>query len=206
MYGDGMTETDRPPASGNRPAPWSSVRADDPSALKALTHPLRVRMLAHLRLHGDATASQLGRVFGESSGATSYHLRQLERFGFVESTADQPSRRERRWHATTETTEFDLVADDPGARDAIDVLVRRQIETLVEGVTRRQREAADWPREWSEAHFSDDYAVRLTPDALHRVQAAVQSALKQERVADTDPDSRLVLVHLHSYFAQGERP
>jgi DNA-binding transcriptional ArsR family regulator len=193
-------------AEKGRPAPWSSVRADDPNALKALTHPLRVRMLAHLRLRGAATASELGRVFGESSGATSYHLRQLERFGFVESSPNQPSRRERPWRATTETTNFDLVADDPTAREAIDLLVRRQIETLVEGVTRRQREAASWPREWSEAHFSDDYAVRLTPDALHRVQAAVQSALKRERVADSGHDARLVIVHLHSYFAQGERP
>jgi DNA-binding transcriptional ArsR family regulator len=195
------------PNPHGRPAPGTSTRADDATALKALTHPLRVRMLGHLRLHGAATASELGRVFGESSGATSYHLRQLERFGFVTAAAEQPSRRERRWQAAAESTEFDLVADDPTAREAIDVLVRRQIETLVEGVTRRQREAASWPREWSAAHFSDDYAVRLTPDALHRVQAVVESALRQERVADVDdPAARLVLVHLHSYFAQGEQP
>ena len=38
-------------------------------------------MLGELRLNGAATASQLGRRLGESSGATSYHLRQLARFG-----------------------------------------------------------------------------------------------------------------------------
>jgi DNA-binding transcriptional ArsR family regulator len=163
-------------------------------------------MLGHLRLHGAATASELGRVFGESSGATSYHLRQLERFGFVTAAAEQPSRRERRWQAAAESTEFDLVADDPTAREAIDVLVRRQLETLVEGVTRSSARPpaghASGPQRTSRTTTPSSDA-----DALHRVQAVVESALRQERVADVDdPAARLVLVHLHSYFAPGEQP
>ena len=54
-----------------------AVQVTDVRALRALAHPLRNRLLGQLRLNGPATASQLGRVVGESSGSTSYHLRQL---------------------------------------------------------------------------------------------------------------------------------
>src|SRR4029453_16773762 len=55
---------------------------DGPS-LKALAPPLRMRLLAELRYHGPATATKLGEALGESSGATSYHLRVLAAHGFV---------------------------------------------------------------------------------------------------------------------------
>ena len=61
-----------------------AVQVTDVRALRALAHPLRTRLLGQLRFHGPATASQLGRAVGESSGATSYHLRQLEACGFDE--------------------------------------------------------------------------------------------------------------------------
>jgi predicted ArsR family transcriptional regulator len=43
-----------------------------------------MRILGSLREFGPATASALADRLGESSGATSYHLRQLASFGFVE--------------------------------------------------------------------------------------------------------------------------
>jgi DNA-binding transcriptional ArsR family regulator len=55
--------------------------------LKALAHPLRVQLLDALSTYGPATASALGERLGESSGATSYHLRQLEKSGFVREDA-----------------------------------------------------------------------------------------------------------------------
>ena len=49
----------------------------DARSLRGLAHPLRMRLLSALRRGGPATASQLAEKLGESSGATSYHLRQL---------------------------------------------------------------------------------------------------------------------------------
>src|SRR5690625_6990694 len=80
---------------------------EDLDTLRAFVHPLRIRLLGALRLHGAATASELARRLGESSGATSYHLRQLERFGFVADDDQQPSRRERRWRAVHELTSWE---------------------------------------------------------------------------------------------------
>ena len=54
-----------------------------PQQMKALTHPVRVRMLGMLRIDGPATATTLADRLGLNTGATSYHLRQLAQAGFV---------------------------------------------------------------------------------------------------------------------------
>jgi predicted ArsR family transcriptional regulator len=65
--------------------------------LKALAHPLRQRMLYHLAFAGSSTATSVAQTLGVNTGSTSYHLRQLERFGFIEQDPTRPSRRERWW-------------------------------------------------------------------------------------------------------------
>ncbi|MBO9578980.1 MAG: helix-turn-helix transcriptional regulator, partial [Microbacteriaceae bacterium] len=45
----------------------------DPAQLKALSHPMRLRMLGLLRQDGPATAPTLAERLGLNSGATSYH-------------------------------------------------------------------------------------------------------------------------------------
>ncbi|HCU52172.1 MAG TPA: ArsR family transcriptional regulator, partial [Micromonosporaceae bacterium] len=56
--------------------------------LKAVAHPLRVRLLAALREHGPATATELAKRFQTDTGSTSYHLRKLAQSGFVAETDD----------------------------------------------------------------------------------------------------------------------
>ncbi len=55
----------------------------DAAALQGLAHPLRLRLLGLLRAYGPSTATKLAARCGESSGLTSYHLRQLAEAGFV---------------------------------------------------------------------------------------------------------------------------
>src|SRR6478735_6722518 len=98
--------------------PEPAVQVTDVRALRALAHPLRNRLLGQLRLNGPATASQLGRVIGESSGSTSYHLRQLEAYGFVEEVEGQGTARERWWRARHRMTSWqatDLLEQEGGA-------------------------------------------------------------------------------------------
>src|SRR6187402_628900 len=65
--------------------------------LRALAHPLRIRILDELSMYGPLTASGLGERLGESSGATSYHLRQLEKHGLVREDTTRGNARERWW-------------------------------------------------------------------------------------------------------------
>ncbi len=73
------------------------VRTIDLESLKALAHPLRVKIFDVLSTYGEFTASGLAERLGESSGATSYHLRQLEKHGFVREIEGKGVGRERWW-------------------------------------------------------------------------------------------------------------
>jgi len=77
-----------------QPVRWTAAQ------LRGLAHPLRLQLLHLLRAEGPATATQLARRLGESSGSTSYHLRALHRAGLVEE-AEQRNGRERWWQRTS---------------------------------------------------------------------------------------------------------
>ena len=132
---------------------------EDLETLKAVSHPLRLRLLGRLRTGGPATASQLGRALDESSGSTSYHLRQLERFGFVGDDDEQPSGRERRWKALHDSTSFpSALTDLDGGREYVDAVRRRQEEYLRAGL-----------EAWTEHRpgiGQSDYNLHLDPDDL----------------------------------------
>ena len=180
---------------------FTSKEVTDVNTLRALAHPLRVRLLGALRLEGPSTASELGRRFGESSGSPSYHLRQLERFGFVVEDDEQPSRRERRWRAAHDVTTLraaDFV-DEDAAREALSVLEQQQLRFIVGTVQSWYRERQSWPREWVNAADQSDLHLRLRPGDLAKLNeellAVVQRWIGNQRPPD-DPGARLVSVYL----------
>jgi DNA-binding transcriptional ArsR family regulator len=86
-----------PPAAG---VAGGSSRYEDAlgmAALRALAHPLRVELMTELSDFGPATASMLAERLGESSGATSYHLRQLAKHDIIVEDTERGSGRERWW-------------------------------------------------------------------------------------------------------------
>src|SRR3954447_6932709 len=56
----------------------------DAASLKALAHPLRVQIMRALDLREQMSVTSLATELGETTGAISYHLRQLARHGPVE--------------------------------------------------------------------------------------------------------------------------
>jgi DNA-binding transcriptional ArsR family regulator len=143
-----------------------AVRVTDVRALRALAHPLRNRLLGQLRLHGPATASQLGRVVGESSGATSYHLRQLAEYGFVEEVEGRGSARERWWRARHRMTSWqaaDIVAAEGGAA-VQDELTRLQIDQHARVLDAWRSQKGRLDPAWTAASSLNDYVLRLRPD------------------------------------------
>ena len=138
----------------------------DPSALKALAHPLRVRMLDLLGDHGSATASQLAEQLGESSGTTSYHLRLLAKYGFIEEEPDRGNRRDRYWRARSFNLEASKMQDDPEAMATLRMVAgelwrgyARQIETWF-------RSAEAWGPTWISSSASSIARFHATPEEL----------------------------------------
>jgi DNA-binding transcriptional ArsR family regulator len=71
---------------GPTPA-WSVQTIDDPEALQALSHPLRVRVIDALREPGSAAT--VARQLGEARQKVNYHLKELERAGLVVRTGER---------------------------------------------------------------------------------------------------------------------
>ncbi len=174
----------------------------DPESLRAIAHPLRLRLLGHLRIHGPATASELGRRLNESSGSTSYHLRQLQRYGFIEPEPEQKSRREKVWRASHRYTRFELAGSEE-ERAAVDTIVGVQLEELIRGIRRRQ--TSNLPELWLTALPASDYILTVSPARLQRLGEEIAALIDAADSAE-DPGARRVQMHLQGYLAEGEQP
>lgn len=193
------------PQQGSRQYPGGDGRlATD--ALRALAHPLRIRILDELSMYGPLTASGLGERLGESSGSTSYHLRQLEKHGLVREDTTKGNARERWWErrpgsiSTPEPHEF-----PPGSAE-------RLATQLIGSEWNRSRETnyheyvdagADvFGDEWLDVATADTINLRLTPEQLHQLVLDVDAALwKYIDAYKTTPTagSRPVQIHLNAF-------
>ncbi|WP_406358509.1 ArsR/SmtB family transcription factor [Streptomyces sp. NBC_00658] len=100
----------------------------DIDALKALAHPLRQELLTRLQRHGPATSADLAAEFDEDRGATSYHLRQLARFGFIEEDTARSSGRRKYWRAVPQDVRLPHGPTDPETAAAADEVGRQWLE------------------------------------------------------------------------------
>ena len=148
--------------------PLGDVVITDPTAMRALAHPVRLAILDLLRRNGPASATELAPALGASPSVTSWHLRHLASFGMVRDSEPAADRRYRRWEAVGRGYRFE-VPEDPGdaeARSAARLLseqmfVRagevpaRWLDRTVPGLT---RPGGGWPAYptpgWSSARTS----------------------------------------------------
>ena len=126
--------------------------------------------------------------FGESSGATSYHLRQLAHYGFIVEAEGMGTRRQRWWRAAHRTTSFDLTGDVGDEEQTLGLEYLRGVAAYncaaivdwVDGL-------AHQPKEWSEASTISDWLLRLTPTQTSELMAELTATLERYRseVSDT---------------------
>ncbi|MEU0806292.1 helix-turn-helix domain-containing protein [Streptomyces sp. NPDC005970] len=192
-------------AENEKPVP-DDVRVLDARSLRGLAHPLRMRLLDALREYGPATASQLANRLGESSGATSYHLRQLATYGFVVEDPERGKGRERWWKSAQRGIQMgtdELLRDaDPSLRGAMSTL-------LFEIATTHSHELAtwlgtwrEWPEEWRRAWDISDWTTRLTPELAAEMRDKVHEVMASYREKEVGQDvegSARYRVHLHAF-------
>ncbi|MEV0319144.1 ArsR/SmtB family transcription factor [Streptomyces sp. NPDC050658] len=176
-----------------------------PRSLRGLAHPLRMQLLISLRRDGPATASQLAARLGESSGATSYHLRQLAAHGFVEDAPDRGKGRERWWQSAHQGTRLDesLMHDpDPAVRGAVGVYLHEVASFHAEELSTWIGTQHDWPEEWSESSDISDYTLRLTPETTAELAEKMHELIESYRESAVDedtPGSARVRLHTHTF-------
>ncbi|MFJ8658649.1 helix-turn-helix domain-containing protein [Streptomyces sp. NPDC093795] len=179
-------------------------RTLDPRSLRGLAHPLRIRLLRALRHHGPATASQLAERLDESSGATSYHLRQLAAHGFVEDDPTRGKGRERWWKAAQQGTTVDEslhLNADPEVRGAMEVYLHEIATIHTQELNTWLGTRHDWDGDWAASTDMSDFTLRLPPERLRELRDEIHSLIDSyQKGADPDaPDAARVRMHLHAF-------
>lgn len=171
----------------------------DSRRLRALAHPLRVRLLGMLRLDGPATATELGKRSGENSANTSWHLRQLADVGLVVEDTERGTKRERWWKAAHEQTTYDkseFVAD-PQLAAPITVFLHALNAVHHEHIRDFLTTAQRWSPEWRAAADLSDHRLSLTHEELEELNSHIQSLVDRYR-RRPEPGDAEVLVHWHA--------
>lgn len=172
-----MTEDARGPIDAG--AAQTPDRVLDAGALRALAHPIRVRIYDILSQYGPQTASSLAERLGESSGSTSYHLRALAAQDLIREMPDRGTARERWW----ERPRGSVSLHNPSATRTPSGRAASQI-VLTETLNRRHEQLmefalggldADAPDGWEDAAVISTATTRLTPEQLAELVASVAS-------------------------------
>ena len=188
--------------------PQHEVLLNDKS-LRALAHPVRVKLLGLLRIEGPATATGLAEKLGLNSGATSYHLRQLAGAGFIVDDTERGTGRDRWWRAAHRSTWYVpqvAESDDPAAGyaylRAVGMMAIEQIQaSLDQGPT--------LPLRWQDAEMMSDYALRLTPDEMSELTERISLLIRSYRRDDPEddlgapPDATSVQVQVQAFVRPG---
>jgi DNA-binding transcriptional ArsR family regulator len=182
----------------------------DARTLRGLAHPLRLRLLGALRADGPSTATRLAEQFRLTSGATSYHLRQLAAYGFIlEDTEKRGPGRERWWRAAHQSTRLNPADITEEAGDLTEAYLRSLAAIYTDQLGRALDEWLALPEQWRRVQRLSDFSLRLTPDELARFNDEILELIARYR-ADTDrnapvtpADSAAVTVQIHTFRSPG---
>jgi DNA-binding transcriptional ArsR family regulator len=151
--------------TGNPDNPYGPHERATPAQMRAMVHPLRMRIIDALRNDGPSTASRLAAQLGESSGATSYHLRVLAQAGVIEEDPERGNNRER-WWRRVQPIYFPTDAEQPDER-ALEIAGRLlHVEREDEALRRYLLGFDTLSTEWNAATFTGSFPVYLTADEL----------------------------------------
>jgi DNA-binding transcriptional ArsR family regulator len=180
-----------------------SAITPSPVALRALAHPVRLRLLGLLRLDGPSTATRLAERLGLNSGATSYHLRQLAHHGFVVEDAERGNSRDRWWRAAHQSTRTRHDAPNLEARDATDAFIQAAIVVDTEILQRAVEERQLLPEEWRPVTSHSDWVLDLTLERAGELKQRL-AAIIDEYVTDVPgEDTSQVMLQLHLFPRPG---
>lgn len=159
-----------------------------PAALRALAHPLRIRILDLLPIRGPLTASKLGEIVGESSGSTSYHLRQLAKHGLVREVEGKGTARERWWERTPGGFSISSAGkDSPAGRQTAEAVNMEFLRLRNERVLAFARAGQEADEETLESWMGSATFVTVNKWATREQAKAVVEAWEQFAAEHLDP-------------------
>lgn len=166
-----------------------SRRLTDPLELRALAHPVRIKLLGAVGLRGTLTATEAVEFVGGSPASCAYHLRTLAKYGFLED-AGGDDRRERPWRLTRAGFSWTEHAEAPEQRAVSralgDVVYGEWLENI-----RRYRATSDlYPADIQEISGGSEIVLYATPAEVADVQRQIEAVLAPFKQRVTDPAAR----------------
>jgi DNA-binding transcriptional ArsR family regulator len=151
---------------------------DDPLAIRAMAHPVRLDLQALLGKEGPLTAADAARRLGISQALASHHLRQLAKYDFVEPAPGKDNR-ERPWRLVSTSQSWREVGLSPEASAAADVLeqliAERALGALADWQQRRSEEQQIW---WENAGIGHT-GIYLTGEELAELEQQISGLLQR---------------------------
>lgn len=187
------------------PAPKRPMQGvQDPRSLRALAHPLRLKLLGILRTDGAHSVGQLAGLVDEAPGTVSYHLGTLAEFGFVVPAPDRArDGRERWWQAAHSHTVFEPseMLEDPEQLGAVQVLQRTILQSYLGELLDALDAEPAIGREWVAASTHSDSFAYLTVQQLAEFSAELAAlSRKWEGASDpARPEAKAVRWILHAF-------
>lgn len=167
--------------------------------MRAVVHPIRMKIIDALRNDGASTATKLAKQLGESSGSTSYHLRVLAEAGVIEEDPERGTGRER-WWRRVQPLYMPTDHEDPDGR-ALEIAARlAHIERDEEALQRYILAFDSLPTEWNAATTTGSFPVYMTSDELLQFGMEWLAKIEQyQRPPGKRPDgARRVVISLRA--------
>jgi len=169
----------------------SPVVITDPRALRALAHAGRAKILERLTIYGPATATECAEEVGLSASACSYHLRLLQRYGFVDEAHDEERTdgRERLWKAVVTSWRVEGLDDtDPQTMQSIDMALARVLlassdERVLAWVDQSAQDGSDW----HDASLISNNTLAATVEEVKRLQDQIHALLRPYQLGNRRP-------------------
>ena len=181
----------------------SSSITPDIAGLRALSHPVRLRMLTLLRGEGPATATTLAQRLDLNTGATSYHLRQLAQHGFIVEDTERGNARDRWWRAAHSSTRTDF-----RERGVVDSDVEAYLTTVALLYADRMRAAVSempfLPEQWRTVGTLSDWEISMTPTQAQALVQVLARTVEEAEDSGAD-DAAPFVVNLNAFPRPGQQ-
>ncbi|BCJ36975.1 transcriptional regulator [Actinocatenispora thailandica] len=160
----------------------------DPRELRAMAHPVRIRIMDELFIAGSLTASQLSDRIGESPANCSWHLRQLAKYGYVEE-AGGGTGRQRPWRPVIENRSWGGRSEGEAAAAGAamaELMYQHEFDEHQEFERRQDSE----PQDWYDAAFWSQSFAWLTAAELVEFKERIVAQILPYAERFTDPATR----------------
>lgn len=173
---DGRT-LPRPPEDSH----GDPVHLNDARDIRALAHPARLAIIDALASGDELTATECAELTGLTPSATAYHLKLLERYGFVEPAPTRRDGRQRPWRAAARRVLVELDPATPAGAAAASGLILGMVDRTRALAARYLALAQEEPEDWRAATTLASTDLWLTVEEATQIGSALNAILDAYR-------------------------